>query len=73
MTEPYPLLALTDRAPPQKEVHHESAGTVVMAHEVPKEYVDNVLVNAKGSHVAILLKTIAKFKRLDRPETQRKN
>lgn len=67
MAEPYPLLALTDGAPPQKEVHDKGRGTVVMAHEVPKEHVDNVLVEAKGSHVAIFLKVIVKFKRLYKP------
>ncbi len=67
MAEPYPLLALTDRAPPQEEVHDEGSRTVVMAHEVPKEHVDHVLVEAKGCHVSIFLKVIVKFKRLYKP------
>ena len=66
MAEPYPLLALTDGAPPQEEVHDEGSRTVVMAHEVPEEHVDNILVEAKGSHVSIVLKRIVTFKRLYR-------
>jgi len=43
MAEPYPLLAFTDRAPPQKQVHDEGRRTMVMAHEVAKEHINNVL------------------------------
>jgi hypothetical protein len=68
MAQSYPFLALTDRAPPQKEVHDESGGAVIMAHQVAKEHVDNILVKAKGPHAPILLNTIAKCKHLDRPD-----
>ena len=67
MTEPYPLARLAGSATPEEQVHHEGGRTVIVAHEVPQENIDHVVVQAKGwLHGAIGFNTIAITERLYR-------
>jgi hypothetical protein len=64
MAEPHSLLAYPVRAPPEEEIDQERGRAVIVAHEVTKENVDNIVVDAKRAHRAIVVITIARFKRL---------
>ena len=64
MTESHSLFSLTNRATPQVKINHKSSWAMIVTHEVTKQYIDHVFVEAEGCHIAIVVKTIAVFKRL---------
>jgi hypothetical protein len=66
VTEPHAFSTFTNRTPPQIQIDNESGSAVVMSDKVAQQDIQHILVNFEACHAAMILKTIATFKRLYR-------